>query len=356
MQNEVLAALEPLLRQSDITEIMIDGAQHVYVERNGQLEDILPSPFRDDTHLMEVIQALLATVGSKVDESTPFTDMRMPDDSRVHVIIPPISLRGPVMTIRKTMQRQLTPELLISYGSASAPMLTFLQACVRGRATIAIAGNTGSGKTSLLNLLANTIPQGERIIAIQDSGELQLQAQRLILLETRPPNLQGLGAISMRDLIQNALMMRPERLVISEVLGGEAVDLISAINTGHDGSMFGIHANSPRDALSRLEVMVTMGNPSIPMLGVREMLASALDLIVQLERMVDGRRRIVAISEVQRLDRDMIVIQDIFRFEQQERRDGQILGRYVATGAIPTFWKTIRDRGVTASMELFAPE
>lgn len=356
MHNEPLAALEPLLAQPDITEIMIDGSKHVYVERKGHLEDIIPSPFRDDAHLMEVIDAVLAIVGRSVDESNPCIDVRLSDDSRVHVIIPPISLRGPVMTIRKTMRNQLTPELLLQYGSANTAMLTFLQACVVGRANIVVAGNTGSGKTSLLNLLANFIPAEERIIAMQNSGEFQLNTKRLILLETRPPNLQGRGAISMRELVQNALMMHPERLIVCEVLDGEAVDLISAMNTGHDGSLFGIHANSPRDALSRLEVMVTMGNPSIPVLGVREMLTSAINLIVQLERMQDGRRRIVAISEVQRIERDLIVLQDIFRFEQQERRDNQIVGRFVATGHIPTFWKTVKDRGVMASMELFTPE
>jgi pilus assembly protein CpaF len=356
MESQPLAALEPILEQPDISEIMIDGSQYVSVVRNGRLEDYLPSPFRDDAHLMEVIAAVLQIVGCKVDESHPFIDVRLADDSRVHVVIPPISLRGPVMTIRKTLRNQLTPELLIQYGSANAAMLMFLHSCVVGRANIVIAGGSGSGKTSLLNLLANSIPAEERIIAMQHSGELQLNAKRLVLLETRPPNLEGRGTVSMRDLVQNALMMRPERLVVSEVNDGEAVDLINAMNTGHDGSMFGIHATSPRDALARLEVMVTMGNPSIPVVGIREMLTSALNIIIQLERMLDGRRRIVAISEVQRIERDLIVIQDIFRFEQTERRDNQIVGRFVATGHIPTFWTILKDRGVAASMDLFMPE
>jgi pilus assembly protein CpaF len=356
MQDTPLAVLEPLLEQPDISGIMIDGSQHVYVERNGHLEDIMPSPFRDDAHLMEVITAVLLIVGRKVDESTPFIDVRLQDDSRVHVVIPPISLRGPVMTIRKTLQNPLTPALLLSYGSASAAMLAFMQACVIGRANIIVSGGIASGKTSLLNLLASFIPAEERIIAMQYAGELQLNAKRLILLETRPPNIEGRGGISMRDLIQNALMMRPERLIISEIREGEAVDMISAMNTGHSGSIFGIHATSPRDALARMEVMVTMGNPSIPVLGVREILASAINLVIQLERMIDGHRRIVAISEVQRIERDLIVLQDIFRFEPQQQRDNQIVGRFVATGHIPTFWGMLIDRGVTASMELFTPD
>lgn len=216
-----------------------------------------------------------------------------------------------------------------------------------------VSGGSGSGKTSLLNLLASSIPADERIIAMQDSGEIQLNARRLVLLETRPPNREGRGAVSMRDLVQHAIMMLPERLIVSEVRDGAAVDLITALNNGHPGGLFGIHATSPRDALSRLEVMVTMGNPSIPALGVREMLTSAIDLIVQLERMIDGQRRIVAISEVQRIERDVIVVQDIFRFEPPEQSES--VGRFVATGHIPTFWKTLRDRGVSTSMDQFAP-
>jgi pilus assembly protein CpaF len=355
MSNNPLAALEPLLTDPANMEIMIDGSQRVYVERNGRLEDIVPSPFRDDAHLMEVIAAILAMVGRKVDESHPFIDVRLSDGSRVHVIIPPIALNGPAMTIRKTLRKPITAEFLVNHGSCSAAMLEFLQVCVRGRANIIVSGGTGTGKTSIVNLLASWIDDDERVIAMQTSGELQLQHKRLVLLETRPPNLEGRGEVSMRELVQNARMMRPERLIVSELRGGEAFDMLDSMNTGHDGSLFAIHANSPRDALARLESMVTMGNPSISVRGVREMLASGIDVIVQTERMSDAKRRITSITEVQGIEREVVVTQDIFRFEQQGLVDGQVKGRFVATGQIPKLWKTLQSRGVTASMELFAP-
>jgi pilus assembly protein CpaF len=356
MSNNPIAPLEPILQDPDINEILIDGSQHVYVERHGQLEDITPSPFRDDAQLMETISAILAMAGRKVDESHPFIDVRLSDDSRVHVVIPPISLVGPVMVIRKMRIKPITAEFLVNNGACTVAMLEFLRACVRGRANLVVTGGTGTGKTSVINLLASWIGDDERVIAMQTAGELQLKNKRLVLLETRPPNIEGRGEVSMRDLVQNALKMRPERLVMGEIRGGEAFDMLDAMRTGHDGSMFTIHANNPRDALARLEVMVTMGNPSVSVRGAREMLASAINVMVQLERLSDGKRRIIAITEVQGVERDVIVTQDIFRFEQHGvDTTGQVKGQFVATGQIPSLAKMLKTRGAELKMEWFAP-
>jgi len=349
-----LDVLETLLSNAAVSEIMIDGPERVYVEKGGQFEDVA-SPFRDQAHLLAVIETILRPLGMKADEAKPLVDARLPDGSRVNIVLPPIAINGPTMVIRKWPQQPLTFDDVIGFGTMTAPMAEFLQACVIGRLNIVVAGGAGSGKTSILNMLANVVPENDRVIALQNAGELLINKKYLVKLETRPPNMEGKGGVSMGDLIINALKMRPDRLVVGEVRGGEAIDLLQAMNTGHDGSMTTIHANSPRDALSRLETMTTMAGLGVPLLTIRQQLSTAVQLITHQARLADGSRKILSISEVVGLQGDSIQVKDIFKFHETGMENGKITGRAVATGYIPTFLRQIHDAGVALPMEMFRP-
>jgi pilus assembly protein CpaF len=332
--NDVLGygPLEPLLARDDISDIMINGSQRCYIEVAGRVK-LTNVRFRDDAHLMNVCQRIVSQVGRRVDESSPICDARLPDGSRVNVIAPPLSIDGPTLTIRKFKKDKLTLQQLVKYGSISPDGAEVLRILGRVRCNILISGGTGSGKTTLLNCLTGFIERDERVITCEDSAELQLQQPHVVRLETRPPNLEGEGEISMRDLVKNCLRMRPERIIVGEVRGPEAFDLLQAMNTGHDGSMGTLHANSPREALSRLESMITMGGYSLPSRTIREMIVSSIDVVVQAARLRDGSRRITHISEVLGMEGDVIVTQDIFVYDiQGEDKDGMLTGRHRSTG------------------------
>lgn len=330
-----LGPIEPLLKDSSISEVMINGPHSIYIERGGRLmkTDV---QFRDDEHLMHIIDRIVTAVGRRVDESSPLCDARLADGSRVNIIIPPLALTGPTVTIRKFSKDALTVDKLMSFGSLNKQMARFLEACVKGRLNIVVSGGTGSGKTTLLNILSAYIPETERIVTIEDSAELQLRQDHLVTLETRPANIEGEGAITMRDLVKNALRMRPDRIVVGEVRSGEALDMLQAMNTGHDGSLTTGHANSARDILSRLETMVLMSGMDLPLRAIRTQIASAVDIIVQISRMRDGSRKVINICEVTGMEGDIITLQDIYKFEQTGvDEDGKITGRFYATGIRP---------------------
>jgi pilus assembly protein CpaF len=328
--------IEPLLREPSVTEIMINGPKAVYVERAGKLEltDIV---FNDDDHVMRVIDRIVSPLGRRIDESSPTVDARLPDGSRVNAIIPPIALNGPTVTIRKFSKDPFTVEDLIRFGTFTPEMATFLKACVEARLNIVVSGGTGSGKTTMLNVLSSFIPDDERIVTIENAAELQLRQEHVVRLESRPPNIEGKGEVTIRDLVINSLRMRPERIVVGECRGGEALDMLQAMNTGHDGSMTTAHANSPRDTLSRLETMCLMAGMDLPVRAIREQIASAVDLIVQQDRMKDGSRKITNVTEVQGMEGDVIVLQDIFTFQQTGIEGGKIVGRMKPTGIRPKF-------------------
>lgn len=329
--------ITPFLLDTSISEIMVNGPKQIYIERNGKLE-LTDITFRDDEHVMNVIERIVAPIGRRVDESMPMVDARLPDGSRVNVIIPPLSLSGPVITIRKFLKDSLTMENLIKIGTLTAEMADFLAACVRARLNIIVSGGTGSGKTTTLNALSSFIPNGERIITIEDAAELKLHQEHVITLECRPPNLEGRGAVSVRDLVRNSLRMRPDRIIVGEVRGGEALDMLQAMNTGHDGSLTTGHANSPRDMLSRLETMVLMSGMDLPLKAVREQIASAMDLIIHQSRLRDGSRKITHITEVQGTEGDVILLQDIFTFHQTRSvQNEKINGEFRFSGIIPSF-------------------
>ncbi len=356
-QANPLIVLEPLLADPQVAEIMVDGPRRVYVEKGGQFVDV-DSPFRDEAHLMQVIHAIVTPLGRVVDESHPLMDARLADGSRVNVVIPPISLVGPVLTIRKFRQRRITLDELIQWDCIGANEVTFLQACVEGRLNVAVSGGTGSGKTTLLNLIGQMIPAGERIVAVELASELEWlpdKFTRVVRLEARPPNVEGKGEVSLRDLVMNALRMRPDRIIVGEVRGGEALDLFTAMNTGHDGCMFSMHANSPRDALARLETMVTLSNPALPLLNVRQQMASAINLIVHIERLQDGTRKVLKVTEVAGMQGDAVVLHDIFEFRQTGVTEGQIAGSHTATGYIPGFITPLRAAGIELPLSLFTP-
>ena len=317
-----LGPLEPLLRDESITEIMVNGPRQVYIERSGKLE-LTNVVFQNDDHVMRIIDRIIAPIGRRVDESSPMVDARLTDGSRVNAIIPPLSLVGPIITIRKFSASPFTTEDLIRFGTATADMFDFLRACVEARLNMFVSGGTGSGKTTTLNVLSSFIPNDERIVTIEDAAELQLRQEHVVTLESRPPNIEGKGAVPIRELVRNALRMRPDRIIVGECRGGEALDMLQAMNTGHDGSMTTGHANSPRDMLSRLETMVLMAGMDLPLRAIREQVASAVDLIVQQNRLKDGTRKIVNITEVQGMEGDVIVMQDVFVFEQTGDRRGQ---------------------------------
>lgn len=328
--------IEPLLNDDSVSEVMVNGPTQVYVERNGKLEltDVI---FQDDDHVMRVIDRIVSPLGRRIDESSPMVDARLPDGSRINAIIPPISLVGPVLTIRKFAKDPLTTDDLIRFGTMTPEMVVFLEACVAARLNIVVSGGTGSGKTTTLNLLSSFIPDDERIVTIENAAELQLRQDHVVTLESRPANIEGRGEITIRDLVVNSLRMRPERIVVGECRSGEALDMLQAMNTGHDGSMTTAHSNSPRDTLARLETMVLMAGVELPVRAIREQIASAVDLIVHQERMKDGSRRITAVTEVQGMEGDVIVLQDVFAFEQTGMENGKIVGRLKATGIRPKF-------------------
>ncbi len=351
-----LAPLEPILKDPAVTEIMIDGYKTVYIEKDGKLIDIEPSPFRDEEQLLEMVRWIAETMGRRVDESHPMVDLRLSDGSRVNAVIPPIALNGTSVTIRKFYKEPLTLEKVLEFGSLDEALVKFLQACVEGLATIAVVGGTGAGKTVLLNFLANWIGKEERIITCENASELKLTHKRHVALESRPANLEGRGEVSMTDLVINALRMRPERIIVGEVRSVEALHLLAAMNTGHDGSMFTMHANNPQDALTRLETMAGSANPAIPLLALREQIASALNFIVVMERLRDGSRKVVRVTEVEGLEGGAIKLNDIFVYQQTGFENGRVVGKHIPTGKIPAFMKNLRERGVNLSMELFVPK
>jgi pilus assembly protein CpaF len=347
-----LGPLEPLLRDETITEVMVNGPQQVYIEREGRLE-LTNVTFQNDEHVMKIIQRIIAPIGRRVDESSPMVDARLADGSRVNAIIPPLSLVGPVITIRKFSATPFTVEDLIRFGTSTTEMFEFLEACVKARLNIFVSGGTGSGKTTMLNILSSFIPDDERIVTIEDAAELQLRQEHVITLESRPSNIEGKGAIPIRELVRNALRMRPDRIVVGECRSGEALDMLQAMNTGHDGSMSTGHANSPRDMLSRLETMVLMAGMDLPLKAIREQIASAVDLIVHQNRLKDGSRKIVAITEVQGMEGDVIVMQDIFVFEQTAVIEGKIQGRLKPTGIRPKFVEKFEATGIHLPPNVF---
>ncbi|MEX0631000.1 MAG: CpaF family protein [Chloroflexota bacterium] len=340
-----LGPLEPLLRDATITEVMVNGPQQVYIEREGKLE-LTGVTFQNDEHVMKIIQRIIAPIGRRVDESSPMVDARLVDGSRVNAIIPPLSLVGPVVTIRKFAASPFTVEDLIRFGTATSEMFEFLEACVKARLNCFVSGGTGSGKTTTLNVLSSFIPDDERIVTIEDAAELQLRQEHVVTLEARPSNIEGKGAIPIRELVRNALRMRPDRIVVGEVRSGEALDMLQAMNTGHDGSMSTGHANSPRDMLARLETMVLMAGMDLPLRAIREQTASAVDLIVHQNRLKDGTRKIVSITEVQGMEGDVIVMQDVFVFEQTGISEGKIQGRLKPTGIRPKFVEKFEAAGI----------
>ncbi|MFZ5942659.1 MAG: CpaF family protein [Bacillota bacterium] len=357
MVAEVLGfgPIEKLIRDEDVSEIMVNGPKQVYAERKGKLT-LSDITFRDDNHVMHVIEKIVAPIGRRIDESMPMVDARLPDGSRVNAIIPPLSLKGPSITIRKFSKDPLRIHDLIRFGTVTPSIAKFLDACVKARLNIVISGGTGSGKTTTLNVLSSFIPNDERIVTIEDAAELQLNQEHVLTLETRPPNIEGKGAITMRDLVRNSLRMRPDRIVVGEVRAGEALDMLQAMNTGHDGSLTTGHANTPRDMLARLETMVLMAGMELPVRAIREQMAAAIDLIVQQNRLRDGSRRITHITEVVGMEGDVIVLQDVFRYEQKGIDDrGNIIGEHRATGIIPKFISQIEAEGIKLQDDIFLP-
>jgi pilus assembly protein CpaF len=345
--------IQTLLEDPDITEIMVNGAKNVYIERLGKLikTDI---NFQDDDHVMRIIERIILPLGRRVDSDTPSVDARLPDGSRVNAVIPPVAIDGPSITIRKFQQDRLDVQELIEIGSITESMVDFLRACVTSRLNIIISGGTGSGKTTLLNVLSSMIPEGERIVTIEDAAELQLRQEHVVRMETKPANLDGRGLVTTRDLVRNSLRMRPDRIVVGEVRGGEALDMLQAMNTGHDGSLTTLHSNSPRDALSRLETLTLMSGVDLPIKVIREQIASAVDLIVQLSRLTDGSRKVTHISEVSGMEGDTIVLSDIFKFEQSGvSPEGIVLGELKPTGIRPLFTPRLERAGFHLKPEVF---
>ena len=340
-----LGPLEPLLLDESITEIMVNGPKHIYVERAGKIQRI-DSGFMSDDHVLRIIDRIIAPLGRRIDESSPRVDARLPDGSRVNAVIEPLSLVGPVITVRKFAARPFTVEDLIGFGTATAEMFEFLRVCVQARLNLFVSGGTGSGKTTTLNVLSSFIPDDERIITIEDAAELQLRQSHVVTLESRPQNLEGEGEITIRDLMRNALHMRPDRIIVGECRSGEALDMLQAMTTGQEGSLSTGHANSPPDMLRRLETMVLMTGYELPLHAIREQIASAVDVIVHTARLKDGSRKIVNITEVYGIEDDQILLQDIFAFEQTGVRDGKIEGRLAPTGIRPTFMAKFRASGI----------
>ncbi|MCA1030991.1 CpaF family protein [Bacillus timonensis] len=348
--------INPLLMDDDVSEVMVNGPNHVYCERKGRIE-LTSVQFRDNEHVMNIIEKIVAPIGRRIDESSPMVDARLPDGSRVNAIIPPLALNGPTITIRKFSKDPFQVEDLINFGTVTHEMSVFLEACVKAKLNIFVSGGTGSGKTTTLNVLSNFIPNDERIITIEDAAELQLGQEHVVSLESRPPNIEGKGSISIRDLVRNSLRMRPDRIVIGEVRGGEALDMLQAMNTGHDGSLATGHSNSPRDMIARLETMVLLAGVELPVKAIREQIAGAIDVIIQQSRLKDGSRKVVNITEVQGLEGDVIVLQDIFTYKQDGvDANGKVKGRLVPTGVRPKFYERLESSGIHIPASVFIEE
>ena len=344
--------IQPLLEDESITEIMVNGAKNIYVERGGKLSR-LPLSFESDDHVMRIIDRIVAPLGRRIDESSPYVDARLPDGSRVNAVIPPISLVGPVITIRKFFRNPITLDQLIQFGSITPDALQFLKACVESRVNLVISGGTGSGKTTLLNILSQFIPNDERIVTIENAAELQMRQEHVVTLESRPPNIEGRGEVTIRHLVINSLRMRPDRIIVGEVRDDAALDMLQAMNTGHDGSMTTAHSNSPRDTLARLETMALMAGMELPVRAVREQIASAIDLVIHQERMRDGTRKVVNITEVSGMEGDVITMTDIFLFEQSGYENGKVIGRLRPTGLRPKFIDKIEASGIHLPASIF---
>ena len=350
-----LGPIEPLMRDPTVSDILVNGAHVVYVERRGKLERTEVT-FRDDAHLLQIIERIVSQVGRRVDESSPMVDARLPDGSRVNAIIPPLALDGPVLSIRRFAVDPYRMPNLISFGTLTPALAEILVVAVRARLNILISGGTGSGKTTLLNVISNAIPNSERIVTIEDSAELQLQQEHAVRLETRPPNIEGQGEVTQRDLVRNALRMRPDRIIVGEVRGPEVLDMLQAMNTGHDGSLSTVHANSTREAMSRLETMILMSGISLPVRAMREYITSALDMVIHLARLSDGARKIVRVTEITGMEESVVSTQDIFLFEQEGiDNDGRVLGFHRATGVRPKFAERLVRAGIHLGPEVFDP-
>ena len=350
-----LGPLEPLLADATVNDILVNTYKRVYVERKGLLE-LTPIQFRDDVHLMGIIDRIVSAVGRRVDESSPMVDARLSDGSRVNAIIPPLSVDGPVLSIRRFGKNRLTADDLLNNNSLTPVILELLRGCVKARLNVLVSGGTGAGKTTFLNVLSSHISNRERIVTIEDAAELQLNQEHVVRLETRPPNIEGKGAIYQRQLVINALRMRPDRIIVGEVRGEEALDMLQAMNTGHDGSLTTIHANTPRDALSRLETMVAMASLNIPESAIRRQISAAIDVVVQVNRMSDGTRKIVSVAEITGMEGSVVTMQDIFVYSKQGiKENGEVLGDFVATGVRPKFSERLLVSGVTLPTSMFSP-
>ena len=350
-----LGPLEDLLDDPTVSEIMVNGPHQVYVERGGRLQ-LTDLQFADDASVNAIIERIVAPLGRRIDESQPYVDARLKDGSRVNAIIPPLSLSGPSITIRKFSKKTLTVEDFIRFGTWNANAAAFMEVCVKLRKNIIVAGGTGSGKTTLLNLLSSFIPETERIVTVEDAAELKLVQPHVVRLEARPPNVEGKGAVTIRDLVKNCLRMRPDRIIVGECRSGEALDMLQAMNTGHDGSLTTVHANSPRDVVSRLETMVLMSGMELPSRAIREQIASAVDIIIHESRLADGSRKVTAITEVTGMEGQNIVMQDLFTFRQSGvDENGRIIGEFKPTGAMPTFFDTLKSRGINLDPRIFQP-
>lgn len=350
-----LGPLEDLLADESVTEIMVNGPHQVYVERGGRLT-LTDLQFTDDASVLAIIERIVSPLGRRIDESQPYVDARLKDGSRVNAIIPPLALSGPSITIRKFSKKKLTVEDFIRFGTWNAAAAEFMKVCVTLRKNVVVAGGTGSGKTTLLNLLSSFIPETERIVTVEDAAELKLNQPHVVRLEARPPNVEGKGAVTIRDLVKNCLRMRPDRIIVGECRGGEALDMLQAMNTGHDGSLTTVHANSPRDVISRLETMVLMSGMELPSRAIREQIASAVDIVIHESRLSDGSRKVTAITEVTGMEGQQIVMQDIFAFRQTGvDENGKIIGEFRPTGAMPTFFDQLKSRGVHLDPKIFQP-
>ena len=347
-----LGPLEPLLADETITEIMVNGSKNIYIERRGKIHRE-PVSFESDDHLMRIIDRIVAPLGRRIDESSPYVDARLPDGSRVNAIIPPICLVGPTLTIRKFAKIPITIDQLIEYGTVTAESVEFLKACVLARINLIISGGTGSGKTTFLNVLSQYIPGDERIITIENAAELQLRQEHVVTLESRPPNIEGRGEVTIQNLVVNALRMRPDRIIVGEIRAEEALDMLQAMNTGHEGSMTTAHSNSPRDTLSRIETMTLMAGMDLPIRAIREQISSALELVVHIERQRDGSRKVTHVTEIQGMEGDVITMTDLFVYEQTGFEDGRVIGRLRPTGLRPKFMDKIEASGIHLPASIF---
>ncbi len=345
--------LQPLLEDNDITEVMVNGAKSVYFEKAGKISRA-PITFESDEHVMRIIDRIVAPLGRRIDESSPYVDARLPDGSRVNAVIPPISLVGPCLTIRKFAKDPFTVEQLIDFGTLTPGAVLFMEAAVKARFNIIISGGTGSGKTTLLNVLSSFIPNDDRIITIENAAELQMRQDHVVTLESRPPNIEGRGEVTIRQLVINTLRMRPDRIIVGEIRGEESLDMLQAMNTGHDGSLTTAHSNAPRDTLARVETMALMAGMDLPVRAIREQISSAIDLVIHQSRMQDGTRKVVSVTEVVGMEGDVITMQDIFRFEQTAIEDGKVLGELIPTGLRPKYMEKIEAYGIHLPPSIFS--